>query len=96
MDGDNNLIVGDIITAYHKGFHKITNIRILKDSQCGDQVLVEYDQLLTQNGKKRSGHNVCNIGYCKRITAEEIARQRAIAIKEIDDMYEAVLNILEK
>jgi len=70
------LEVGDIITAYHKGYHRVTNIepRYVVNSfdprqKIGDEYasLIHYQQLMTNDFSPRTGKHCCDESYCRKI-----------------------------
>lgn len=76
MSQSDDIKVGDIITAYHKGYHRVvdiydtTNYALIKIPQ------IKYKQVLNSqftnkgNGITRS----CHSGYCKKVTTESITK----------------------
>lgn len=69
------LKVGDIITSYHKGYHKITGFD-WNDSQ-SDHGLVIYVTLVNKTMKFGSAKKCCDLSYCapaQKHIEDEIAR----------------------
>jgi hypothetical protein len=69
----NQFAVGDIITAYHSGFHRIIGFHKVSHS---NEIQIEYKKELYANGKPcRYGKvNSCASEYCKVVGAQTIAR----------------------
>jgi hypothetical protein len=68
--------IGDIITAYHKGYHKVTHLFDL-NSYTGKTIpQIQYRQILNSNfttkGNGRS--NSCAASFCKKVTKESITK----------------------
>ena len=70
--------VGDIITAYHKGYHRITLIEDRQQSNTGrykgtDSPLIHYTCILDSNGQpSKARKNECDALYCRRVTTEQV------------------------
>ena len=74
--------VGDIITAYHAGFHRLDKIEkryidermsqydIYKDKKIGDEYspLFRYTTIADSNGKPKKGSKACDAGFCRLAT----------------------------
>lgn len=73
------LKVGDIICAYHKGYHKITGFD-WDDSQ-SDHGLVIYVTLANKTMKFGKATNCCDLAYCSP------------ALKHIEDEIQRLNNI---
>ncbi len=93
---DNDLKIGDKITAYHKGFHQITLVerRFIDyyDIRCNDSLvlgteknsLIHYKQIFTEAGKPIKGAvRSCDAGYCQYYEISLIKR-----IKDAEEMLE--------
>lgn len=65
------IAVGDIITAYHAGFHRVISI----EPREGEGALVRYVQVLAGNGNKaRPVQNVCDELWCLKVTEERVQK----------------------
>lgn len=58
-----NIKVGDIIVAYHSGFHEVTDI---EERKGGLPPLVYYVQIADSKGKRRKGRRTlkCDMCFC--------------------------------
>ena len=67
-----NIKVGDIITAYHKGFHRVTEIQ----KRHGTTPLIYYYKVLDSNYNKcKPKKNCCDAYWCERITLEGLKKE---------------------
>lgn len=75
MSQSDDIKVGDIITAYHKGYHRVVE---LYNHPNYPKILpqIKYRQVLnsqfTTKGNDRL--NSCAAGFCKKVTAESITK----------------------
>lgn len=88
--------VGDLVTAYHAGLHRITDIQKRGKSYVGDVMiggdLLFYRKEYDKNYKKVNGpSNCCDETYCRKIDAEFIAKERS----RFDQIIERLNNITE-
>jgi hypothetical protein len=88
---DTNIKVGDLITAYEKGFHRVTGLS--EHAQYG--TMVEYKRVLSDKGTISKGSiRTCNGSYCKKmdvIAVEEYLKKAFADYKLLRDnlTYEA-------
>jgi hypothetical protein len=79
---DETIKVGDIISAYLTGYHKVTKI----EERGGEVPLFYYQMVADKNGKpKNSKENYCDAAYCrhaKETLIEEVAKK----IKELEQL----------
>ncbi len=70
--------IGDLITTYHKGFHRITGIEKRKKFYVDGKTLIggdllfyikEYDANFNPTSRKSS--DCCDEIYCKKVNIEE-------------------------
>lgn len=75
---DKTIKVGDIVTAYHKGFHRVLKIENRSNMAVGGKTyhpapLVTLLLLLDSNGKKASRKETsCDISWCTKIDMNEV------------------------
>lgn len=75
---DKTIKVGDIVTAYHKGFHRVLKIENRHNMVVGGKTyhpspLVTLELVLDSNGKKaRPKETSCDINWCKKIDMNEV------------------------
>ncbi len=63
---DNTIIVGDYITAYHKGIHIVTKIEDRGRRNCP---LFHYVSVLnSQYGPMKKRENSCDASYCTKVS----------------------------
>ena len=70
-----NLQIGDLITAYHKGYHKITKI----DPPRSDGIyIIYYEQILTSKFTKPRAkiEYRCGDGWCEHLNMESVRVMR--------------------
>lgn len=82
--------VGDIITAYNKGYHEV--IALLPNNV----PLIRYRLLLTSNFKERNGAvNVCHVSYCRKVTFDRIDEDRQKVLDDTLKGYARLSKILQ-
>lgn len=89
--------LGDLITAYHAGFHRVTAIdRSVKDGEAW-HVMIHYVTVLTAQYKKTNTKSVrsCDATYCEKLTKASIAEKRDTLINEIKVGYEILSELAE-
>lgn len=80
--------VGDITTAYEKGYHKILSI--------DERNLVHYVRVISEKGNKVSAKKelVCSSAYCSKITEESVIAMYNSKLAELnmlrDNLLEAI------
>lgn len=96
--------VGDIITAYHKGYHRLDRIEkryitedllrydVYKDKKLGDEIspLFHYTTLLDSNGNPKKKTQCCDAAFC-RLATESIADE----IVELEERIELLKDLKE-
>lgn len=85
------LEIGDLVTSYYKGYHIITKIIPRKD----ENYLVEHVTVLDfkfQVKKSRKRH-ICDAGYCKVITKEQLEKEREKQIDFWSKGYDFLINL---
>ena len=70
------LSIGDIITAYHAGYHRIMGFHQEQLGLGRTVMLVDYNRVMYSNGKlsKIYSHN-CHIDFCHKVDKKFIADQ---------------------
>lgn len=95
---DETIKVGDIIIAYHRGFHRVTKIedrsKVRSKYDRSDSPLFHYVMVFDSKGnaKKKGAINSCDAMYCRKAT-EAIP----VEIKRLEDQivaYNAILKSL--
>jgi hypothetical protein len=75
------LKVGDVVTCYYKGYHKIVGI-----SASGYEVQVKA--LLSQKLTKTSGVvRECDPAYCKLVDKESLLKQLTESVRLVEEMF---------
>ena len=78
LEYDDTIMVGQLISAYHKGYHVVTRIEFREqDDQPGKAAspILHYVKVLDDAGKpSKALKNSCDASFCRKITLE-IARQ---------------------
>lgn len=92
---DNGVKVGDIITAYHKGYHLVVAIhpRSRKETGGSGSSSIVYRTIVDRH-LKPSTKNVtrqCDAWWCKVITKEQIEKERSIQVAHYNEGYETLL-----
>ena len=78
-----NIQVGSIVTAYTKGYHRVTEVFLM-----GTNELVEYQRVATTTGRRLSSKpTTCHIGYCALLNIDAIFDEEiATAIHKRDTL----------
>jgi hypothetical protein len=85
---DTNIKVGDLITAYQKGFHRVTELTPGGSSG----TLVHYKRVLSDKGRKSKGSiQVCDGSYCKKMDMVEVGEYIDTARMEFEIMCENLI-----
>lgn len=103
--------VGDMITAYHAGFHVVTGVvrrfvtqddlrfSINAGKSIGDEssALIQYRTVLTKKytAPRSSSVKACDASFCEKLTRESIAQQRQAKLEEITAGYTTLLEIFD-
>jgi hypothetical protein len=94
----NEFTVGDIITAYHSGFHRIIGFnKFCTSFSACDEVQVEYVQVLYNDGRfpnNKKKFNSCGIGYCKVVGEQTICRMYQEEVEAAATKYKNISNVL--
>jgi hypothetical protein len=77
-----DLQVGDIVTGYKAGLHRITKIDTIPGLSSNGLTVLE--QICTSNMKRRRGKSECDIPYCQLVTNEMLDGWVAEHQKQID------------
>jgi hypothetical protein len=93
----NEFKVGDIIRAYHKGFHRIVDIEkrsIGKDKT--DSPLLTYERILDSKMSPAKGRkkNRCDAEWCVKVEREQIVKEMTDQIEHFKRGYELLLKEL--
>lgn len=80
---DLTLTPGDIITAYHKGFWKVTKVTPRKSNT----PVVEYTKI---GGK---GNKSCDGSYCRKVDPEALYREM---VAEADRVYAMLMEAMNE
>ncbi len=91
LEWDDTLSVGELITAYEKGYHILTGIDYRADDQTP---LMRYTRVVTAAGKRTKANKemVCDASYVRRLNTGDVLRlfQTEInaAIKKRDNLLD--------
>lgn len=75
---DKTIKVGDIVTAYQKGYWRVDEIEVRSNFNLANKTyhpdpLLKLTLLLDSNGKKaRARKSECDINWCKKIDMNEV------------------------
>lgn len=88
--------VGDIVTGYHKGYHKVTEVMPRKDSNGFMTALITYSKILDGNGKPCSARvNACDAAWCgKPLTIDRLQELKRDELKKVEDKFDALLKVV--
>ena len=89
----NGLRIGDMITTYHKGFHKIIGFHELAYK---DSMQVNYDRVADNNGNPIKGKNSCHHRYCKKVNAQKLKEDYEFELFSLNMKYNTLNKILNK
>lgn len=65
-----DLKIGDIVFAYTKGIHKVTNLI----DGCSSGTCVKMQRILTSNYAKGSGKSTCDMSFIRKTSKEELRK----------------------
>lgn len=83
--------IGDIITAYHAGYHRVLTVG--SRGVGASYHLVTYERVLDKNGKKAGGKpQHCDSAYCVKVTP---ALANDIIAKEMSVVHTLSVNLKE-
>ena len=101
---DNDIKPGDLITAYHAGFHRVTEVKrrfyTAYDEECGrgkegDEYnsLIVYQTVLTAKYKitKSKKEKCSDASFCQKLTKQAIEERRKKLIDEINQGTDVLL-----
>lgn len=85
-----NIRAGSIITAYHAGYHKVTELHE-RDDGCK---LVSYVKVLTSAGKSARNKKpfTCHILYCELVDPQKILDEE---LKLAHEKYDSLVNLIK-
>jgi hypothetical protein len=88
-----NIKVGNIITAYYKGYHIVTKVTTRRG--IGD--MIQFRKLLDSNMKPISGNKIqeCDEHWCTVFNKEELEELRLANITHFNQAFELLLNHLK-
>ena len=83
--------VGDVMTAYMPGIH-----RLIKIEPRGDQSpLFYYERILNSNMKPQKASACCDAAYCRHYTLDKLKSESEKAIKDTTEKYERGISYME-
>lgn len=87
--------VGDLITAYRKGFHVVTGI-INQGSDV--MALIKYRTVMDSkfNLIKSKKEETCSAYYCTKVKKEDIEKKKADQVKHFIEGFDRLLSLLDK
>lgn len=87
--------VGDLITAYHDGFHQIVEIFDRSNEKCAP--LIVYRRILNSDGKSAGNmkkNDQCDAGFCQKIDAKFVQELYKKEIHAADLKHDQLLDLL--
>jgi hypothetical protein len=89
---EHNFKVGDVICAYHTGFHRIVEITERTSKGEPYNALIKYRKFLTPSGKRINTKTIksCDVAYCTAVNEEWVQRKRAEAVAKWDSIQELI------
>ena len=106
-DFTNGIKVGDIITAYHNGYHIVVSVnRRYEDGYClpkgkkiGDEMnaLIEYRTVMNAKLKPVNSKTTksSDSAYCQVVTIRTVKGEKRSEIDRISEGYDALLRIVK-
>jgi hypothetical protein len=102
---DKDIKVGDLIAAYHSGYHKVTKVErrfISKDDASYYQLtegseyssLIHYVTILDSKLKPKKKKNSCDVAFCEVLTPDIIEKQYNDERKFAEDKRTLLLGYL--
>ena len=104
---DKGIVEGDLITAYHKGFHKVTGVERRFHTKEDEKrnygkegneysSLILYQTVLNAKYGVSKGKKVkrCDSAYCKKVTIEAVEVTRKEAVDVANKGAEGLLELL--
>jgi len=92
-DYDKSLKVGDLVTAYRKGYYIIEGLE--SREQEGANPLALLSKVLNGKFNKVGGRDSCDIFYCKRVTRDTLTEMREEFEANIYALEQALLEVEE-
>lgn len=95
---DRDLKVGDIITAYHAGYHKVTGIERRFDYQGKEfNSIIHYVRVANGQGKRaRSSKKRCDASFCEKVTIKNINTKISKAVVNLEEKRISLINLLKE
>lgn len=91
MSQQNEIKVGDLITAYHKGFHEVKRLYSIPDGRGNECPQVDYEKRYNENGTVAKGQKKsCSINYCT--LAKDFIPERIKQLQEEIDNLQKLNN----
>lgn len=83
--------VGDFITSYHKGIHKLMEIQP-RGKEANHVPIFAYAAVLTSDYKpvKRKALNECDAGYCRIVDVKMLEKERDEFVDRINNAIKIV------
>lgn len=78
--------VGDTITTYYKGVHRLTKI----EGRAGNTPLFYFERVLDAKLQPKKGKNCCDAAYCKPFSVADIVAD----LKKITETYNKAIQLL--
>lgn len=104
---DKGLVKGDLVTGYHKGFHKVTRVerrfRTKEDEKRnygkeGEEYssLIHYKTVLNASHgvSKGTKEKACDSAYCEKVTRDAVEADRNKAINAANKGADVLLGLL--
>lgn len=82
--------VGDLVTGYYSGVHRITEIQIRIEDGKEISPLVKLEKVLNGKYKPQRGKCECDISYCRHFKVSMLKKQ----LIEITDTYNSAIRLL--
>jgi hypothetical protein len=89
--------VGDFITAYHSGIHRLTSIELrtqAKDKT--DSPVFYYDRIMDGKFNPKKGKNCCDASFCKPTNVQLLNQQANQELSAVTKKYSRAIKILKK
>jgi len=107
QDYSNGVKVGDIITAYSKGYHRVVNIHRRFNTKHDEEMnfgkmgeefnsIIEYKMVMDSKYKlKKNGKtDSCDAEYCKVVTLSAIKAEKLEKVKALSEGYDQLIEML--
>lgn len=96
---NNGIKIGDIITAYHKGYHVVVDIETrIKNRHGTDSSIIVYIPILDNHFHpvKKKPRQRCDAHWCNVVTEKDCIKQRSLQCVHFIKGYDTLLAVINE